>query len=76
MEGNMEEKKELNDEEIIQKIKEQRASQGREVQTSTMKNRNVEQCIAAAVRRWLFPKPKGGGIVIVSYPFVLKSSGG
>lgn len=37
MEGNMEEINELNDEEIIQKIKEQRAKQGREVQTSTMK---------------------------------------
>ena len=46
------------------------------VQTSTMKNKNVETCIAMAVRRWLFPKPKGGGIVIVSYPFVLRAAGG
>ena len=46
------------------------------VQSSTLKNPKVETCIAQAVRRWLFPKPKGGGIVIVSYPFVLKSSGG
>ena len=45
------------------------------VQKSTMGNRQVETCIAMAVRRWLFPKPKGGGIVIVSYPFVLKSAG-
>lgn len=45
------------------------------VQNSTMNNPPVEQCIAAAVRRWEFPKPQGGGIVIVSYPFVLKAAG-
>jgi TonB family protein len=46
------------------------------VQSSTMGNAKVESCIANAVRRWTFPKPKGGGIVIVSYPFVLRSAGG
>lgn len=46
------------------------------VQGSTVGNQKVEMCIAQAVRRWLFPKPKGGGIVIVSYPFVLRSAGG
>jgi TonB family protein len=45
------------------------------VQNSTVGNRTVEGCIAQAVRRWMFPKPKGGGIVIVSYPFVLRSAG-
>jgi TonB family protein len=45
------------------------------VQNSTMNNPSVEQCIAQAVRRWEFPKPQGGGIVIVSYPFVLKAAG-
>jgi FHA domain len=45
------------------------------VQNSTMNNPSVEQCIAGAVRRWEFPKPQGGGIVIVSYPFVLKAAG-
>ena len=43
------------------------------VQSSTLGNKTVELCIAKAVRRWLFPKPKGGGIVIVSYPFVLQA---
>lgn len=28
-------------------------------------------CIARATRRWAFPAPNGGGIVIVTYPFVL-----
>lgn len=46
------------------------------VQQSTMNSPPVEQCIADAVKRWEFPKPQGGGIVIVSYPFVLKSAGG
>jgi hypothetical protein len=46
------------------------------VQQSTMGNPTVEQCIAGAVRRWEFPKPQGGGVVIVSYPFVLKAAGG
>ena len=46
------------------------------VQTSTLGNARVDQCIADAVRRWGFPKPKGGGIVVVSYPFVLQAAGG
>lgn len=29
-------------------------------------------CIASKVRSWVFSKPEGGGIVIVSYPFVLE----
>jgi outer membrane biosynthesis protein TonB len=46
------------------------------VQQSTMNNPSVDECIAGSVRRWEFPKPQGGGIVVVSYPFVLKSAGG
>jgi hypothetical protein len=45
------------------------------VQSSTLNNVNVESCITGAVRRWLFPKPQGGGTVIVSYPFVLRAAG-
>lgn len=32
---------------------------------------SVAACISQAVRRWTFPAPSGGGIVIVTYPFVL-----
>jgi metallo-beta-lactamase class B len=39
--------------------------------TSTTNEPLVEGCTAAAVRAWRFPKPAGGGIVIVTYPFVL-----
>ena len=41
------------------------------LQNSTMGNARVENCTVQAVRRWEFPKPLGGGIVIVSYPFLL-----
>ena len=46
------------------------------LQNSTMSNAKVENCTVQAVRRWEFPKPLGGGIVIVSYPFVLTPAGG
>ncbi|MBN2529510.1 MAG: TonB family protein [Deltaproteobacteria bacterium] len=41
------------------------------VANSTLGNAKVENCIAQAVRRWTFPQPKGGGVVIVTYPFQL-----
>jgi TonB family protein len=45
------------------------------LQSSTMGNVRVESCVVQAVRRWEFPKPTGGGIVIVSYPFNFQSNG-
>jgi biopolymer transport protein ExbD len=38
--------------------------------SSTMRNPTVEGCINGRFMRFQFPKPKGGGIVIVSYPFL------
>jgi hypothetical protein len=38
-------------------------------QSSTLNNARVENCVVQAFRRWEFPKPSGGGMVIVSYPF-------
>jgi len=46
------------------------------VQDTTLRNQAVESCVAGAVRRWTFPAPDGGGIVIVNYPFMLTASGG
>lgn len=46
------------------------------VQSSTLSNQRVESCITSSVQRWTFPSPDGGGIVIVTYPFVLAQSGG
>jgi hypothetical protein len=46
-----------------------------DVDSSTVNDRSVERCITTRVAEWLFPKPKGGGIVVVNYPFILKASG-
>ncbi len=46
------------------------------VASSTVGDPQVENCIAQAVRRWTFPQPEGGGIVIVTYPFMLTSPEG
>jgi TonB family protein len=43
------------------------------VAESTIKDPEVGRCVAKAVRRWKFPKPNGGGSVIVTYPFVLQT---
>jgi hypothetical protein len=45
------------------------------VSSSTLDDPGVEGCIARTVRRMAFPKPQDGGIVIVTYPFNLTSSG-
>lgn len=45
------------------------------ISSSTLDSPPVEQCVAAAVRRWRFPAPDGGGIVVVAYPFRFESAG-
>jgi TonB family protein len=42
---------------------------------STLSDDAVESCVASAVRRWAFPKPEGGGIVTVAYPFTFHAAG-
>lgn len=42
--------------------------------TSTLRNPGVASCIMSALKRWNFPKPRGG-VVIVSYPFIFSSVG-
>lgn len=46
------------------------------VAQSTVNNAELEACVAGRVRTWMFPKPKGGGVVIVTYPFIFAQSGG
>jgi TonB family protein len=43
--------------------------------SSTMGNVAVESCVVAAVRRWEFPEPQGGGLASVTYPFQLSPAG-
>ena len=53
-----------------------RAVQTAATASSTLGSPKAEGCIANAVRRWTFPSPEGGGIVVVTYPFVLEQTGG
>jgi hypothetical protein len=41
------------------------------IQESSLKDRDVANCVAKAVRRWKFPRPDNAGSVMVTYPFVL-----
>lgn len=41
-----------------------------EIKSSSMGSAAVESCIAERIMRFQFPEPKGGGVVIVSYPFM------
>jgi TonB family protein len=43
------------------------------VEADTMGSAAVANCLVGRVKRWRFPKPEGGGIVVVSYPFVFKA---
>lgn len=45
-----------------------------EVSETSLQNPAAEQCITSSVRRWVFPAPKGGGIVEVQYPFMFEST--
>jgi outer membrane biosynthesis protein TonB len=44
------------------------------IQSSTVRSNEIHACIKAAIRTWIFPKPKGAA-VIVSYPFVFDVTG-
>jgi hypothetical protein len=44
------------------------------VSRTTLKSEPVENCVASVIKQIRFPKPKGGGTVIVNYPFVFKNS--
>ncbi len=48
---------------------------GSVLQSSTLGNVRVESCTVKAIGRWEFPKPEGGGLVSVSYPFVFAPAG-
>jgi len=47
-----------------------------QVAQTTMNNNNVESCMLSRIRRWKFPEPKGGGVVVVTYPWILRSAEG
>ncbi|MBM66757.1 MAG: hypothetical protein CMH55_11050 [Myxococcales bacterium] len=45
------------------------------ITSTTMKSANVEACIQRKIRTWVFDQPKGGGIVVVNWPFFFKEAG-
>jgi TonB family protein len=42
------------------------------VGSSNSNNDELDQCLVTHFKSWQFPKPKGGGIVQVTYPVILK----
>ena len=46
------------------------------VAESSIDNEKVESCIAQKVRRWRFPEPQGGGVVLVTFPWLFRAAGG
>jgi hypothetical protein len=40
------------------------------VRETSMNDQNVERCVLTVMRSLEFPKPRGGGIAVVTYPFV------
>jgi hypothetical protein len=44
------------------------------INDSTLNNSMVEGCILQKVSHWKFPTPKGGTKVVVTYPFLFKST--
>lgn len=43
------------------------------IKSSSMGSPPVEDCITGRFKRFQFPEPKGGGVVIVSYPFIFSA---
>lgn len=45
-----------------------------QVRESSMNNATVENCVQGIMKSLKFPAPKGGGIVVVTYPFVFAAT--
>jgi hypothetical protein len=43
---------------------------------TTLMDPKVHQCMMSRITSWEFPKPKGGGVAVITYPWILRSSGG
>jgi hypothetical protein len=43
--------------------------------TTTLEDGKVHECMMARIQSWQFPKPKGGGMAVITYPWILRSSG-
>jgi TonB family protein len=45
------------------------------IEQSTLNDSVVERCLSSRVRQWQFPRPKAGGVVVVTYPFLFRPAG-
>ena len=43
------------------------------IKTTTLQSPAGEECMLRRVQRWRFPRPRGGGIVEVNYPFLFNA---
>jgi hypothetical protein len=43
---------------------------------TTLQDEKVHRCMMERITSWQFPKPKGGGVAVITYPWILRSSGG
>ncbi|BDG04934.1 adventurous gliding motility protein GltG [Anaeromyxobacter oryzae] len=43
---------------------------------TTLEDSKVHECMMSRITSWQFPKPKGGGIAVITYPWILRSAGG
>ena len=44
-------------------------------ESSTLGETAVGSCVTGYAKRWVFPEPRGGGVVVVRYPFVFECVG-
>jgi hypothetical protein len=44
------------------------------IRETSMNDTNVESCVEKVMRSLKFPQPRGGGVVVVTYPFVFQSN--
>jgi len=51
------------------------ASNATIVEGTTLASPKVHQCMMDRIVTWQFPKPKGGGYAVVTYPWILRSAG-
>jgi hypothetical protein len=47
-----------------------------EAGSTTLEDPKVHECMMARIQSWQFPRPKGGGIAVITYPWILRSAGG
>ncbi|HEY6004788.1 MAG TPA: AgmX/PglI C-terminal domain-containing protein, partial [Anaeromyxobacter sp.] len=42
---------------------------------TTLEDGKVHECMMGRITSWEFPKPKGGGMAVITYPWILRASG-